>query len=147
MRINYNDAVEAIAKYTACFSSNVSNATKEQWVNFLMVLAPERSILSRAIQRCADNDLGSSWSRLRAAIDLEARLHRERGDFRQEGVVRRREPQEEVPPEITRARFQVINRILSGRIKYPKEFGEHNEAAAARWFNTQVESILMEGQR
>ena len=74
MRINYNDAVEAIAKYTACFSSNVSNATKEQWVNFLMVLAPERAILSKAIQRCADNDLGSSWSRLRAAIDLEALL-------------------------------------------------------------------------
>ena len=168
-RVDFNDAVDAVQKYTSTFTHNVSNATRERWVENLIELKPDFHILQAAIKRCAENDLGAAWSRLRTAINIETTLSRAKDDrgsegafrgfddwvreYRNEGMSAGYPPEvkadsggRETPYEVAQACLSVIGSISSGRLKCPEPWNQHNVFASGdeeeRWFWMQVEQRL-----
>jgi len=141
--LSQNEVIDAIQEYTESFTLRVPNTTKDRWVSNLQELKPDDEILSRAIRRCAENDLSPAWSRLRSAITVERsiqaakRFNRSQGDSRafEEWVVQyRAEGSSQGFPPVSRdndspvtqydtARYcyRVVNRILHGKTKVPYE--------------------------
>lgn len=166
-RITYNDAVDAVRDYTTAFTHNVSAATKERWVELLMELRPAHGILSAAIKRCAENDLGAAWSRLRGAINTETTLARQKGDgglgassaafddwvreYRNEGLSGGFPPppldnsrEQPTDAETAAACWRVVHQIVSGRLRCPEPWDKHDIYADGdeeeRWFWMRVEA-------
>jgi hypothetical protein len=160
MSISHNNAIDAIQEYCEYFTARVPNSTRDRWVMRLRELPIDRQILSAATRRCADNDLGPAWSRLRSAIAVERSIEaskrfnrsteesREYEDwlqgYRAEGLSRGFPPSPDnragrpLSPEINKACYQVVGRILRGTVKCPREYRHHDVHATGdkeeTWF-------------
>ncbi len=158
--ITRNQAIDAIQEYCEFFSGNVPNHTKDRWVKRLCELNISRPILAAAVKRCADNDLGANWSRLRASIAVERsieaskRFDRSTGDsqafedwvqaYRAEGLSSGHPPPpgeargRTTEPEVAQVCLGVISDILAGRTRCPREFAHHDIHATGdkeeEWF-------------
>tara|TARA_R100000664_G_C2753764_1_gene141212 strand:+ start:109 stop:639 length:531 start_codon:yes stop_codon:yes gene_type:complete len=158
--ISIKYAVETIQTYCEYFTARVPNTAKDQWVRRLRELNPSRPVLDAAVRRCADNDLGPSWSRLRAAIATERSIERSRrfdastGDSRayedfkrqyeKDGFaakpvrIRDNTNDRTTEPQMAAICYRVIGKILRRSIKCPKEFAFHDVGAIGdreeEWF-------------
>lgn len=168
MRIcDYQDCIDAVQKYTDFFTQNVNSRAKEAWLHELYRLRPRFDVVDAAIRRCAENDTGPSWARLRAAIKVEQRLsggndydaaesqseaYREFcRKYKAAGLYR--EPLGELPevpgdrittPEAARIHWRVIRKIHSGKLRCPDQWrksdvSKHDDEES-RWYWIQFEN-------
>ena len=165
--ITRNQAIDAIQEYCEFFSGNVPNHTKDRWVKRLYELNISRPILAAAVKRCADNDLGANWSRLRSSIaversiDASKRFDRSTGDseaydawvkdYRADGFSAGHPPapreirgDRTTEPEIASVCLSVISKILGGSIRCPREYANHDIYAEGdseeQWYWKQVQA-------
>tara|TARA_R110002167_G_scaffold85247_1_gene231329 strand:- start:324 stop:908 length:585 start_codon:yes stop_codon:yes gene_type:complete len=167
--ISIHYAIEAIQEYCEHFSNKVPNAAKDRWVKRLRELNPSKHVLDAAVRRCADNDLGPAWSRLRASISVEMSIEKAKswdsttGDSRafeqfraayeKEGLSsghhkppKSNQDEETTDPRIAASCYRVIGRILRGTNRCPPEIAEHDIHAAGdaetAWFWSEVKKDI-----
>ncbi len=167
-------AIETIQEYCEHFSAKVPNAAKDRWVKRLRELNPSKTVLDAAVRRCADNDLGPAWSRLRAAITVEKGIESSKrwdastGDskafeefkkeYEREGLSRGyprplKQNQDERPtdPRIAGICYKVIGRILRGTNRCPPELASHDIHAIGdeeeEWFWGEVKKEVERKRR
>lgn len=132
--ITLAQAVDAISEYCDQFSTRVPPSTRDAWVKRLARMSVSVDIVIKGITRCAENDLGPSWSRLNQAIRIEQRSNSTEGLWQPEKI----DPNDPVtPPEVASCCWVVIRKILAGELKNPK--GDNS-----RWFWDEVVKIHQE---
>ena len=147
MILSYAQVIDGIKEYSESFTARVPNPTLDRWAQLLDALRTTDVILERAIKRCAENDLGPAWSRLRSsiaverAIDASKRSDLNTGDsqafeswvmqYRKEGnssgypLACRDNDSPATSYETARFCYRVVNNILQGRTKIPYEPCSH----------------------
>tara|TARA_R100000808_G_C2123541_1_gene134255 strand:+ start:622 stop:1179 length:558 start_codon:yes stop_codon:yes gene_type:complete len=167
-------AIDTIQEYCEHFSAKVPNTAKDRWVKRLRELNPSQAVLDAAVRRCADNDLGPAWSRLRQAIAIERGIESSKRwdtstgdskafeqfkeDYRRDGFSRGYPPkpisnhdERTTDPRIAAICHKVIGRILRGTTRCPPEFADHNIHAIGdkeeEWFWGEVKKEVERKRR